>query len=132
MKINKIERRSLLSTLWIFILFNMIFRDLHQFASEDFIEEIMSSEFPEELVLVFGLVIEIPIMMVLLTRILNDKVNKWLNILASLITLAGLMSTLGTADMDDIFFTIVESCALAAIIVVAWKLPAHKSTYQLQ
>lgn len=38
---NKIigkDTRALLSTLWIFILFNMIFRDLHEFARPGFLE----------------------------------------------------------------------------------------------
>ena len=131
MKKRKIESQALLSTLWIFVLFNMIFRDLHQFANEGFIEELMSQKIKEELVLVFGFILEIPIAMVLLSRILNDKVNKWANTVASIITLLGLLSTLPSADMDDVFFTIVESAALFAIIVIAWKLPLQGKT-QLQ
>lgn len=131
MKKRKIESQALLSTLWIFVLFNMIFRDLHQFANEGFIEELMSQKIKEELVLVFGFILEIPIAMVLLSRVLNDKANKWANTVASIITLLGLLSTLPSADMDDVFFTIVESAALLAIILIAWKLPLQSKT-QLQ
>ncbi len=129
----KIERHALLSTLWIFILFNMIFRDLHQFASEGFIQEIMALEVSQEMVLVFGFILEIPIAMVLLSRILTDKINKWANLIAAVITQLGLLSSLPGADMDDIFFMIVESIALLAIIRIAWNLTAsHKVRTQLK
>ncbi|MEM7382609.1 MAG: DUF6326 family protein [Bacteroidota bacterium] len=102
----------------------MIFRDLHQFASEGFIQEIMALEVSQEMVLVFGIVLEIPIAMVLLSRILTDKFNKWTNIIAAVITQLGLLSSLPGADMDDIFFMIVETAALMAIIRIAWSLTA--------
>ena len=34
--------KALLSTLWIFVLFNMVFRDLHEFGRPGFLEEIMT------------------------------------------------------------------------------------------
>ncbi len=137
MKERKIENRALLSTLWIFILFNMIFRDLHQFGKEGFVEEMMSGVvngviITEELMLFGGFLAEIPIVMVLLSRILHDKANKWANIIASLITCLVLLSGLASADMDDIFFMIIESAAFIAILVIAWKLPTHTKTHQLQ
>ena len=35
------DRRPLLSSLWAFILFNMIFRDLHQFLAPGYIKQMM-------------------------------------------------------------------------------------------
>ncbi|WP_343486150.1 DUF6326 family protein [Allomuricauda sp. d1] len=131
MKGYKIEARPLLSTLWIFILLNMIFRDLHQFASEGFIEEIMSLKISEELLLVYGFVLEIPILMVVLSRILNDKANKWANTIAVLITGLGMLSALASADMDDIFFTIMEFAAFTGIIIIAFRLPTSSKNLRL-
>lgn len=134
MKRHKIEVQTLLSTLWVFVLFNMIFRDLHQLGKKSFLEEIMSGvvngvEITEELMLFGGFLAEIPISMVLLSRILRDKANKWANVIAAIITLLVLLSALPSADMDDIFFTIIESAAFVAIILIAWKLPSRNMTY---
>ncbi|WP_299532802.1 DUF6326 family protein [Ulvibacterium sp.] len=129
MKSNKIEAQSLLSTLWIFVLFNMIFRDLHQFANKGFLKEIMSLDVSEELVLVFGFVIEVPILMVLLSRILKDKANKWTNIIAVSFTALGALSFVPSADLDDIFFMIMEFAAFMAIIRIAWKLPTQNEIH---
>ena len=125
---NKLSSQALLSTLWVFILLNMIFRDLHQFGKSGFIEEMMKGVvngvlITEELMLLGGFLAEIPILMVLLSRILPDKANKWANVIASVITMLVLLSGLTSADMDDMFFLLIEVVAFIAIIVIAWKLP---------
>jgi len=123
MEKQKITSQTLLSLLWLFVLLNMIFRDLHEMAKKSFIEKILSSEIAEELLLAFAFVLEIPILMVVLSRVLNDKANKWTNILATLIIGFGVLSTLPSADMDDIFFLIMQCTALVVIFRTAWKLP---------
>lgn len=126
---KKIKPQTLLSTLWLFILLNMVFRDLHQLGKKSFLEEIMTGvvngvEITAELMLIGGFLAEIPILMVLLSRILSNKVNKWANIIASIITMLVLFSGLASADMDDVFFMIIEAAAFVVIIVTAWKLPS--------
>lgn len=111
----------------------MIFRDLHQFGKKGFIEEMISGvvngvKITDELILFGGFLAEIPILMVLLTRILNDKANKWANIMASIITMLVLLSALPSADLDDIFFMIIEIAAFLLIIRIAWKLPSLNET----
>ena len=130
---NKIKPQTLLSTLWIFVLLNMVFRDLHQLGKKGFIEEIMTGvvngvKITDELMLFGGLLAEIPILMVLLSRILDDKANKWTNIIASVITMLVLVSALPSADMDDVFFMIIEFIAFLIIIQIAWKLPSPDAT----
>lgn len=120
----KIEAQTLLSTLWIFILFNMILRDLHEFPTEGYIEELIALKLSEKVMLFYGFMVEIPILMVLFSSILKDTTNKWANIIAACITLLGILSTLPAGDMDDVFFASMSSAALLAIILVAWKLPA--------
>lgn len=122
----KVQTQSLLSTLWVFVLLNMIFRDLHQLGKKSFLEEIMSGvvngiNITDELMLAGGFLAEIPILMVLLSRILPDKANKWANIIAGAITLLALVSALPSADLDDVFFTVIEVVAILSIFRIAWK-----------
>ncbi len=125
---NKINPQMLLSTLWVFILFNTILRDLHEFPTEGYIEEMMSLKLSDGIMLFFGFMVEIPILMVLLSRILNDKANKWMNIIAVVISSLGILYTLPSADLDDVFFAIVNAAALVVIIITAWRLPLLQST----
>lgn len=130
---QKIKPQTLISTLWIFILLNMVFRDLHQLGKKGFLEEISSGivngvVISEELLLVGGILAEIPILMVLLSRILNHKANKWANIIAGTITLVVFATAIPSSDMDDIFHMIIEVAAILWIFQIAWKLPSLDDT----
>ena len=86
----------------------------------------MSLEVAEAYVLIFGIILEIPIIMVVLSRILRAKVNKWANIIAVGIFSLSMLSTLAGADMDDIFFMLMELLGFVAIIKIAWDLPKQE------
>ena len=133
MKKYKIEPQTLLSTLWIFVLFNIIFRDLHQLGKPGFLEELMTGmvngiKITDELALIGGILAEIPISMVLLSRILNDKANKWANLIAGTITLVVFATAAPYADMDDVFHMVIEVAAILWIFRIAWKLPSLNKT----
>jgi len=128
---NRIDRRMLLSTLWIFVLLNVIFRDLHEFATASAVEEILTGTIngnliTEQLLLLGAFLVEIPIVMVLLSRVLHVRANRWANILSAIVTIAVVLSAL-PGDLDDRFFAGVEIVALLAIIWLAWKWPAEKA-----
>jgi len=130
---TNIKKETLLSTLWIFVLLNMIFRDIHQLGKMSFIQEILTGtvngiEITEELMLFGGFLAEIPILMVLMSRVLNYKANKWANTIAGVITSLVLISALPSADLDDIFFMIIEVTAILVIIRIAWKMPSNNMT----
>ncbi len=131
MKTSNIKSEVLLSTLWIVILFNMIIRDLHEFLREGYIEQMMSIGMSQEEVLLYGFIAQIPILMILLSRILAYKANKWYNTAASIITSLGLLSTLPKADMDDIFFVVVQNILLAVVLRVSWKLTKDNKEFKL-
>ncbi len=118
---------SLLSTLWIFILFNMLLRDLHEFPTDGYIEELMTLKLSELEMLIYAFIVEIPISMVLLSRILSVRYNRWANIIAAIVSALGIISTLPGADLDDIFFAIVNIGALIVIIKTANKLVKFKT-----
>ena len=123
--------KALLSTLWIFVLFNMIFRDLHEFGRPGFLEEIMTGivngvQITEELMLLGGIMAEVPISMVLLSRVLKYRINRWANIIAGAITIAMIINN-GVKDLDDIFFTVIEIVALSVVIWCAWKWRRQKA-----
>ncbi len=121
----EIDKRALLSTLWIFVLLNIIFRDIHEFFRLGLLEEMMTgivngNQVTEQVMLIGAFMVEIPILMVLLSRILNYRINRWANIIIGAVTIA-LVIGMGQKDLDDIFFATVEVIALSAIIWLAVK-----------
>lgn len=118
-----VDRKALLSTLWIFVLFNLIFRDIHGFFRPGFLAKIMTgivngTEINDGVMLLGGIMAEIPISMVLLSRILNYSINRWANMVAGAITIASIVS-LVQQDLDDLFFATIEIISLSVIIWLA-------------
>ncbi|MDJ0681893.1 MAG: DUF6326 family protein [Xenococcaceae cyanobacterium MO_167.B52] len=121
----EIDKKPLLSTLWIFVLLNIILRDIHEFFRLGLLEEMMTgvvngNQVTEQVMLIGAFMVEIPILMVLLSRILNYRINRWTNITIGAVTIA-LVIGMGQKDLDDIFFATVEVIALSAIIWLAAK-----------
>ena len=113
----------LLSLLWAFILFNMIFRDLHQMLAPGYIDQMRGMQISEGSMLFYGFILELPILMMLLSNYLKPKTNRFANILVSLLVAGGIISTFFTADADDLFFGIIKLIALGLIFAVALRLP---------
>lgn len=120
---NNIKPQTLISTLWIFVLLNMILRDLHEFPTEGYIEEMMSLKLSEGTMLFFAFIVEFPILMVVLSRVLNNQINKWANIIAVIFTSLGIFYTLPTGQLDEYFFALVNAIAFFVIILTVLKLP---------
>ncbi len=83
----------------------------------------MNLKVSEVELLIYGVLLEIPISMVLLSRILKVKLNKWVNLFAAIISMLGLFSTIPQTDLDDLFFMAVQVVAYFFIIRTALRLP---------
>ena len=126
---RKIDTNTKLSALWLFILLNIIFRDLHQFANEPFLEMLLTGtyngiELTEELMLLGGVLAEVPIAMVLFSLLLNRGIGRPVTFVAAFITTATLVSS-APSDMDDVFHLVIELAAMLAILWTAWMWPEH-------
>lgn len=131
---KSIDIRTKLSVLWIFILMNLIFRDLHEFASKDFLEEALTGhvngvKLTDGLMLFGGILAEIPIGMVVLSLLLKRQSNRILNGISASIILLFLLSNIPNADLDDSFFLFFEIGTTLLILWSAWKWKSD--SYQL-
>ena len=122
---DTINPKLKLSALWLFILLNVIFRDIHQFTMKSHLEMLLTgiyngTKVTETLMLIGGIVLEIPIAMVLFSLLLKRKYNRIANFVAVVLTI-GLFMMEPPSDMDDVFFKVIELIGLIAIIVTAGK-----------
>ena len=131
MNTNKIttgmDMKAKLLSLWIFVLFNMIFSEFHRLLHPGFLEEVMTGivggvQLTQGVLLLGAIVLEIPIAMVLLSRVLKYRINRWANIIAGSIVIAVVIGNVST-DLDNIFFTTIEVLSLLLIVWYAWKWP---------
>ena len=125
------DRKVILSTLWIVVMINMAFADIFSFTIPGFLEEIMTgstASFPitQEIMLVFAIIMEIPIAMIFLSRVLKYRANRWANIIAAAITILWVIGG-GSTYPHYIFFATIEVVCMLLIVRYAWKLPKQEA-----
>ena len=124
------NRKSLLSLLWIFLTVNYIFCDVMTLHLASYLEAFLSGDvggmkITEEFLLVFAIILQIPMIMIVLSRFLTFTLNKYLNIVAGIITTSvqGFTVIMGGNTLHYMFFSIFEICTGLFIIYLAvtWK-----------
>ena len=122
------DRKILLSTLWIFAILNYLYCDIMGLMDVNLLKQYLigsvnGMEMNENFLLGAAILMEIPIAMVLLSRILNYKANRWANIMAGIIMTVIQTATLfaGEPTKYYIFCSIIEIGTTMAIVWFAWK-----------
>ena len=124
-KTDKTDLKVLLSTLWIVVMFNMGFADILGLFEPGILKQIMTGSvddihFTSGLMLVMAIMLEIPIAMILLSRVLKFKANRWVNIIAGVITIVFIIGG-GSTTLSYMFFATIEVVCILFIIWYAWK-----------
>jgi hypothetical protein len=119
------DRRVILSTLWIFYLFNILYADVLSLMgaapSADAAELIEKLTTPEML-LVAAIFLEMAMVMIVLSLVLKHVANRWMNIVVALLHALGVVASLfvGTPTRFYVFFVVVEVATLLFIAWYAW------------
>lgn len=123
------SRKILLSTVWIFAMLNYIYCDIIGYMDVELLRRMISGDilpFPtsQEFWLGMAIMMEIPIAMVLLSRVLEHRANRWANIIAGVVmTMAQIASNFVGAPptLHYIFYSVVEIASTVFIVVYAWR-----------
>ena len=118
-----------LSTLWIFVMFNYLYCDIMGLMDPELLKQYMTGnvggiQITQEFFLGAAIYMEIPIAMVLLSRIFKYRANRWANIIAGTIMTVVQFSTLffgSSPTIYYIFFSIIEIAGTSLIVWYAWK-----------
>ena len=106
------DMKAKLSTLWIFIPLNVIFADIHRLFKPGYLEEIMTgtvngTQITEGVMLLAAIGLQVPIAMVLLSRVLKYRVNRWANIIAAGPKGIAFIINIRPTAPDEIFFATI-------------------------
>ena len=112
--------------LWIFVFFNMVFRDLHEFGRAGVIQELTEGvvdgvQITDFLLLIGGIMMEVPLLMLPLTVLLKHRISRLANLCIGTLMIPLMISSYDLLDPDDIFFLAFEVLALLMIIWYAWR-----------
>lgn len=122
--IKKFDTKVLLSTLWIAVMVNMLKADILSLFIPGAAEEVAKTAASSgasipQLMLVGAVMGQIGIAMIVLSRVLKYGINRWVNIVAGLVTIAYIWG--GMASYSHyIFIASVETLCLLLIIGFAW------------
>lgn len=121
---KKFDMKALLSTLWIVVMINMAYADILSLHIPGAFDEVAKTSASTgttipQLMLGGAIMTEISITMILLSRVLKHGINRWVNIVVSIITTAYIWG--GMAPYPHyIFIATVETICLLLIIGFAW------------
>jgi len=110
-----------LSMLWVFIMFNMVFADILSFMYPGFLTEVMAGhaggvKLTPGFLLVAAVLTEIPIAMIVLSRVLKHSANRWANMVASVVTIIYVVGGSATSPHGLFFAALEVGCAM----MIAW------------
>jgi hypothetical protein len=128
---NTWDRNVILSTLWIFVVLNYLYCDVVGLMDPELLKQYLAGtisgmHITQGFLLGAGILMEIPIAMVLASKLLKYNANRWANIIAGSIMTVVQCSTLfvgSSPTMYYICFSIIEIICTAIIVWYAWKWP---------
>ena len=123
------DMNGVLSTLWIYLAVNYIYCDhLGLMEPEVFrglaTGHIGSTQVNQGFLLAAALIMQIPFMMIVLSRVLKYGINRWTNIIAGAIMIAIQLGSMGMGTAPSLvylFYSAIEITCNFVIILIAWK-----------
>jgi hypothetical protein len=123
------DMRVRLSTLWIFAMFNYLYADIVSLMDPVNLREIMTGQvgpirITQGFLLGAAILMETAIAMVLLSRVLEYRANRWANIIVGVIHTAAVILSVfvggTTPALYYIFFATIEIVCTSFIVWYAW------------
>lgn len=122
---KKVATPTLLSTLWIVVMINMLKADILSLFIPGAAEEVARTAASTgasvpQLMLVGAIIGQLAIAMIVLSRVLKHRINRWANIVVGLVIIAYIWGGMVTYP-HYIFIAAVETICLLLIIAIAWR-----------
>jgi uncharacterized protein DUF6326 len=112
------DRKPVLSTLWIFVMFNYLYADLLMMIVNPASYQRAVAKMTAATILGFVVLMEILIAMLLLSRVLPYRANRWANIIGGLLGTAFVAVTLG--GNPPVYYVVLSSLEIACTLFIVW------------
>jgi hypothetical protein len=129
------NKKDLLSTIWIFVTLNYLYCDLIGLMDASLLRQYLTGNvggllIDENFLLYAGILMEIPIAMVLLSKVLHKRINCWANMIAGGLKTLVMIATLfmGTVTSYYTFFACIEITSTLFIVWYAIRWLKQKET----
>jgi hypothetical protein len=129
----RMDMKEKLSLLWIFATFNYAYADLVSLFDPSLMAEVVGGtsgtlQMTPTLLFVGAIIMEIAIVMIVLSRILKYKANRFANIIAGAVKTVIIVASMfvGTPTLYYTFFASIEIVCTSLIVWYAWKWPEQE------
>jgi hypothetical protein len=131
-----LDMKTKLSTLWTFAMFNYLYADVLMFMRAENLQAFIagmigSTPISEGFLLGAAILMETAIAMVLLSRVLQYRTNRWANIVVGTLHTVAVLASMfvGTgSELYYLFFGTIETICTAYIVWSAWRWPQPKTS----
>lgn len=128
----KVNVKIKLSALWVTLMLFYIYADILGFYSPGVIEKVMSGKIggvqvSAGFLLIMAIWMAVPSLMVYLSLTLKANANRWVNLIAGILSFLMLAATFFAGELSAryIFQAIVEGMLIVAIVWSAWSWPTQ-------
>ena len=122
--------RTKLSTLWIFATVNYLYCDLVGVMDPGQLKQFLAGsingiEVNQAFLLAASALVEIPMVMIVVSRLVNPGINRWTNVAAGGIMTVVQVATLflGAPTLYYVFFSAIEIATTGSIVWLSWRWP---------
>jgi len=117
-----------ISMLWVVVMLNMAFADIVGFIQPGALQGMTGpggAEITQGLLLVVAVILEIPIAMIFVSRILKRGASRWVNTIAAVITA---VFVVGGGSMELPFYAFFAVVEVACMALIVWSVWARRSS----
>jgi len=112
------DRKTVLSMLWVFVVFNYLYADIVILIFSPGAYESMAGRMSAAVALGATLLMELLLVMAFLSRVLEYSFNRWCNIIAGMIGTAFVAVTLG--PKAPLVYWMLSSVEIASTLFIVW------------
>lgn len=127
-----------LSALWAALMFVYTYADIIGFYTPETLEKLMvgtagNVQITEGFLVVMAIWMAIPSLMIILSLILKARVNRWMNIIAAILSILVFSLTFlaGEITLRYVIQAAVEGVLMAAIVWYAWTWSKHRKSVSI-
>ena len=124
------DRKAMLSLLWIFVMFNFTYADILTLYFNNVLQKelwklfqsgfVGSVHITQGFVLLGAVLLETAIAMVLLSRVLKYRANRWANIIVGLIQIAAVVQSLTGPLYWNLYYAFFATIQIACMLFIVW------------
>jgi hypothetical protein len=122
---KKIDTKVLLSTLWLFLAVNYIYRDILSNMEAGTLQGYLAGNVGEITItqgflLAGAIMMEIPFAMMILSRVLKGAANRWANIIAGILMVIIEVGTMGIGTAPTLHYLFYSAIVIPCNLFIIW------------